>query len=167
LNTLRMAAVSFLVCLFWLEAVRLAGADAPADQSTVSKSGSDSRYVIFTLGGLEDIHDPAQETPFKQRLSKLVEELKAAFHRTPDDASRFVGFTPGLTRVQNLPARELEARVVAALDVAEETDMPVFFHLDDMHFCYDRADLFGDGESAEWSAFPKSGETHGPIVERY
>jgi hypothetical protein len=44
--------------------------------------------------------------------------------------------------------------------------MPVFFHLDDMHFCHGRDDLFGDGESSEWSACPGLGETHGPIVER-
>ncbi len=45
--------------------------------------------------------------------------------------------------------------------------MPVFFHLDDMHFWWKRTELHKDPSNVEWSDFPAPGQNHGPVIERY
>ena len=44
-------------------------------------------------------------------------------------------------------------------ELADQTGLPVFFHMDDIHFWYERTDLHSDPDNVEWSAFPKEGET--------
>jgi hypothetical protein len=78
-----------------------------------------------------------------------------------------VGFTPALLRSLNWPLELLKSRVVQGLELADQTGLPVFFHMDDIHFWYDRTDLHKNPDNVEWSAFPEEGETHGPIIPRY
>ena len=121
---------------------------------------TEPRYVVFQLGVESD-------EPVKPQLPGLVGEIKDCFGAPTADAERYVGFTPGLLFSLNLPVETLHSRVVQALDIAEETGMPVFFHLDDMHFWWKRTELHSDPECVEWSGFPAPGEESGPVIERY
>lgn len=122
---------------------------------------SEPRYVLFQFQGMEG------DMPVLPDLPAFVAELKEQFGAQPADAVRHVGFTPGLISSLNLPVETLRSRVNQALDVAEQTGMPVFFHMDDMHFWWQRKDLHSDPECVEWSDFPAPGETQGPVIERY
>jgi alpha-L-rhamnosidase len=119
------------------------------------------RYVFFQFGGTES------ETPIQPLLAGLVKDLKDQFGAQPPGANRYVGFTPGLFFSLNWPADMLRSRVNEALDLAEATGMPVFFHMDDMHFWWNCKELHADPHAVEWSDFPKPGEDHGPIIARY
>lgn len=122
---------------------------------------SEPRYVLFQYQGMEG------DMPVLPDLPAFVAELKEQFGASPADAVRHVGFTPGLISSLNLPVEALRSRVNQALDVAEQTGMPVFFHMDDMHFWWQRKDLHSDPECIEWSDFPVLGKEQGPVIERY
>lgn len=122
---------------------------------------SEPRYVLFQFQGMEG------DMPVLPDLPAFVAELKEQFGASPADAGRYAGFTPGLISSLNLPVETLCSRVNQALDVAEQTGMPVFFHMDDMHFWWQRKDLHSNPECIEWSDFPALGKEQGPVIERY
>jgi hypothetical protein len=134
---------------------------APAQGATDSQPVADPEYVNLVFFWLE------MDMPPDADLSGLVRELKAEFGTQSPESNRHVAFCPGLTHALDLQPSVLKQRIVMALDVADETGIPVYFHLDDMHFWTSRSDMHNDPEAVEWSAFPAPGETHGPIVPRY
>ena len=119
------------------------------------------RYVVFQFQGMES------DAPTEPNLRGLVAELEERFGAQPAGAGRHVGFAPGLMFSLNLPVETLRSRVEQGLDLAEETGMPVFFHLDDMHFWWKRTELHTDPSCVEWSDFPAQGQAAGPVIERY
>jgi len=120
-------------------------------------------YVVFHLHS-EWIDENRLDNAL---LPGVLDEIRRELGASASGSSRYVGFSPGLLFVSNLTPQVLVARVKQALDLAEQTGLPVFFHLDDMHFWYRRSDLIRDPEAVEWSAFPRNGEVNGPLVPRY
>ena len=127
----------------------------------VAMADKEPRYILFQLQGMES------DSPIEPQLPGLVAELKECFGVQSATAERFAGFTPGLLFSLNLPVETLQSRANQALDTAEKSGMPVFFHLDDMHFWWRRSDLHSDPECVEWSDFPPPGSDQGPVIERY
>ncbi|MBN1419274.1 MAG: hypothetical protein JXP34_10885 [Planctomycetes bacterium] len=158
LAAVHLAAVRLSVGLIFAAAMPSTSSFAE-DASTPPPN--EPKYIIAALQGVED---DARTSPI---LAGLVEELKSEFGAMPAGSTRYFGFSPGLFQFLNWTRETLEARVNQALDIAERTGMPVFFHLDDEHFWYRRTELTGDPEAVEWSAFPSAGERHGPVIERY
>jgi len=123
-------------------------------------------YVIFSI--LRCGKDPNASTErVEDEVRICVEEIRGEFGRQPPGKERYVGFSEVLFPTLNVKPEELKSRVIFALDLAERNDVPVFFHLDDEHFWFRSPELWQNPVMVEWSAFPKPGETHGPIVPRY
>ena len=141
---------------------------APAQTQAPHRPKAEPRYVIVQIQGIEDDDRRLpRNSPASPVLPRLVEEIRDEFGAQAAGSGRHIGFTPGLFPAMNWKPETLQARTVQALDLAEESGLPVFFHLDDMHFGYARPEFFRDPEVAEWSAFPGAGHQHGPIVKRY
>ena len=130
----------------------------PSPQAVAAQQ--EPTYVVFMVGGETD-------SPTNPRLPPSVQEVKDRFGARPSGSNRYIGFTPGLLFSLNLSVETLRSLVDQALDIAEQTDMPVFFHLDDMHFWWKRTELHKDPSNVEWSDFPAPGQNHGPVIERY
>jgi hypothetical protein len=92
----------------------------------------------------------------------LGREVKAEFGAQPAGSPRYVGFGVALLTFKT-PIEEMRGMVTRALDLAEETGLPVFIELDDMNFMPE----YSDASMVEWTAFPKPGETHGPRAKYY
>jgi hypothetical protein len=123
-------------------------------------------YVIFSIMG--NGMNPTESTErAEDKIRISVEEMREKFGRQLPGKERYVGFSEVLFPTLNVTPEELKSRVVFALDAAERNEVPVFFHLDDEHFWFKSPALWQNPEMVEWSAFPKPGETHGPIVPRY
>lgn len=118
-------------------------------------------YLVLQLMGMTD------NAAVSTRLPSILEELKETFGANPADSKRHLGFAPGLMPSLNWPAEVLKSRIVQGLELADQTGIAIFFHLDDHHFWDKRTDLHKDPDNVEWSAFPKAGESHGPIIPRY
>lgn len=89
------------------------------------------------------------------------EEFAAEFPPTRADAPRQIGFSILLYTLRT-PPEHMARLVEQALDKAEATGYPVLIHCDDWN--YPRASA--DPEVVEWTAFPRRGERHGPLVWR-
>lgn len=76
-------------------------------------------------------------------------------------APRQIGFATVLYTLKT-PREALAEQVNAALDKAEGTGYPVFFHLDDWNF----PDTWDNPAMVEWTGFPEPGEAYGPPVRR-
>lgn len=89
------------------------------------------------------------------------ETFSSTFTAMAPGSPRHIGFAPVLYTLKT-SEEELALQVNAALDKAEQTGYPVFFHLDDWNFPED----WKDPGMVEWTAFPKPGEPYGPLVRR-
>jgi hypothetical protein len=107
-------------------------------------------YLVFQMG-----------TENKD-FATVLPELKAEFGAKPAGSSRYVGFGVALMTLKT-PVEELRRQVTRALNSAEETGLPVLIKLDDMNFTAE----YTDPSMVEWTAFPKPGETHGPLAKHY
>ena len=128
----------------------LLGACGLHAQPKPSASKDDPDYLVFQMG-----------TENKDYESVLP-ELKAEFGAKPPGGSRYVGFGVAFMTLKT-PAEELRQQVTRALDSAEETGLPVVIKLDDTNFNPE----YKDPSMVEWTAFPKPGETQGPLAEHY
>jgi hypothetical protein len=108
------------------------------------------QYIIFQLG--QDTKD----------FDTLLPEIKAEFGSRPSGRPRYVGFGIALMTLKT-PLEELRKQVVHALDLAEQTGLPVLIKLDDMNFTPE----YTDPTMVEWTGFPKPGETQGPVAKHY
>ena len=143
----------------WLALIILLGSFGP-----LKVDAAEPDYVIFSVLGINP-NESTEIADYKIRIS--VEEMRQEFGPQLPGKERYVGFSESLFPTLNIPAEELKAQVIFALDTAERNDVPVFFHLDDEHFWFKSPELWQNPEMVEWSAFPKPGEPHGPIVPRY
>ena len=119
-------------------------------QTRSPATGGEPNYLVFQMGA--DNKDFASVLP----------ELKAEFGAKPAGSSRYVGFGVALMTLKT-PVEELRRQVNRALNSAEETGLPVLIKLDDMNFPTE----YTDPSMVEWTAFPKPGEAHGPLVKHY
>ncbi|MCI0717430.1 MAG: hypothetical protein L0338_00325, partial [Acidobacteria bacterium] len=138
---------AFIVIWSFLTLFTTGGLERRARAATVEQ---EPEYVIFQLG--EDNRD----------FEILLPEIKAEFGAKPAGSSRYVGFGAALMTLKT-PIEELRRQVVRALDLAEETGLPVLLKLDDMNFTLE----YADPSMGEWTQFPKPGETHGPAAKHY
>ena len=124
---------------------------APALQAQKSAASKDDpHYLVFQMG-----------TENKDYESVLP-ELKAEFGAKPPGGSRYVGFGVAFMTLKT-PVEELRQQVTRALDSADETGLPVLIKLDDTNFNPE----YKDPSMVEWTAFPKAGETRGPLAQHY
>jgi hypothetical protein len=107
-------------------------------------------YLVFQMG-----------TENKD-FATVLPELKAEFGAKPAGSSRYVGFGVALMTLKT-PVEELRRQVNRALNSAEETGLPVLIKLDDVNFTTE----YTDPSMVEWTAFPKPGESHGPLAKHY
>ncbi len=122
--------------------------------------------LILTLfPGMAHAEDPSITTPPQDPLYLLIAgelgPITPTFTAMSPDSPRQIGFAPILYTLKTSET-ELAKQVNAALDQAERTGYPVFFHLDDWNFPED----WKDPSMIEWTAFPKPGEQYGPTVRR-
>lgn len=130
-------------------------------------------YVVFSIMGpqafgpkiVNGIVQP--QSLWSSTEKKAVEEIRKAFGEQRPGQSRYVGFSVCLTPTLNLTIAELKAEVIAALDLSERNKIPVFFHLDDEHFMWANPEFLRNSDMAEWSDFPKPGQSRGPLLRRY
>jgi hypothetical protein len=153
-HDLACASAALLWCGMLGIAVHSAQSQAQSQRET-----TEATYLTIQFLGEED-----KGTSGIRNLPELVNQVKREFGTQAPGSFRHVGFSPGVLPLLNEPVPVLKALVEQALDLAEESGLPVLIHLDDMHFWYKRPDLFRDPEMVEWSAFPKPGTGHGPIV---
>jgi hypothetical protein len=113
-------------------------------------TGAEPLYIIFQLG--------TGQSDFEKQLP----EIKSEFGSSHVDSSRYIGFGVALMTLKT-PPEELRREVTHAVDLAEQNDMPVLLKLDDMNFSEERT----DPSEVEWTAFPKPGESHGPLAKHY
>lgn len=111
---------------------------------------ADPTYLVFQLG------------TENRNFEGLVPEVKAEFGAQPAGSPRYIGFGVALLTFKT-PIDELRRIVTRALDMAEESGLPVYFQLDDMNFMPE----YSDDSMVEWTAFPKPGETSGPRAKYY
>ncbi len=155
-----LCALVALLTAFWV-----AGASAAV--------ASEPTYVIFAIMGpqglgAENINGIVMpESTWRSREDGSVEEIRRQFGQQRAGQQRYIGFSVALLPTLNLSPAQLKAEVVHALDLAEQKNIPVFFHLDDQHFWWLNHELSQNPETQEWSDFPKAGQTQGPVVPRY
>ena len=125
----------------------LPGALAPAKSQATTV---DPDYLVFQMG--------TENKDFET----ILPELKAEFGVKATGSSRYVGFGVALMTLKT-PVDELRRQVTHALNSAEETGLPVLIKLDDMNFTTE----YTDPSMVEWTAFPKPGETYGPLAKHY
>jgi hypothetical protein len=89
------------------------------------------------------------------------DHFSAEFPQKAHDCPRQIAWGTVLYTLTT-PLAELQRNVEAALDTSEKTGYPVLIHLDDWNFPPPST----DPDWVEWTAFPKPGETHGPLVKR-
>jgi hypothetical protein len=149
-----------LTVLLALLASPLLAAEAP-------ETAAEPDYVIFSIMGGNGMNPNETTERAEEKIRISVEEMREEFGRQLPGKERYVGFSEVLFPTLNVAPEELKSRVIFALDAAEHNEVPVFFHLDDEHFWFRSPALWQNPEMVEWSAFPKPGETRGPIVPRY
>ncbi len=139
-----------------------AGSVTSSVASPASSTLTEPLYVLFEVHG-DPSNSPGPTDPY---LEAEVASIKARFGAKPAGSGRHVGFTPfgPLLAPHNMSEADLESHVNQALDVAEKTGLPVFFHLDDHLFWWRRTDLNTDPEVVEWSSFPAPGATTGTPI---
>ena len=131
-----------LIALFTLQAAYA--------QTSPQGAGVEPDYLVFQMG--------ADDKDF----ATVLPELKSEFGAKPAGGTRYVGFGVALMTLKT-PIEELRRQVIRALNSAEETGLPVLIKLDDMNFPTE----YTDPSMVEWTAFPKPGEVHGPLVKHY
>ena len=89
------------------------------------------------------------------------EQFSAQFPPAAPTSARQIGFGEMLFTL-GTPVADLRRKVEADLDAAEKTGYPLLLHVDDWNFPPPST----DPEWVEWTAFPKPGEAHGPLVRR-
>jgi hypothetical protein len=135
--------------IIFLLAPLFAFLDVPAQAGAPSAAGEPT-YLVFQLG------------TENRNFEGLVPEVKAEFGAQPAGSPRYIGFGVALLTFKT-PIDELRRIVTRALDMAEESGLPIYFQLDDMNFMPE----YSDDSMVEWTAFPKPGETIGPRAKYY
>jgi hypothetical protein len=137
---------------------------------------SEPTYVVIGIMGPSAITTEAEaviprETMLESDVVAIernsLAEIKDNFGEQHPHQLRYVGFAINLIPTLNLTPAQLKSQVILALDMAERNKIPVFFHLDDEHFWWRSEELSHDPAMQEWSDFPKSGSTIGPVVPKY
>ena len=123
-------------------------------QARARGAAGEPDYLIFQLS--------TDQLGTDRGFEGLGREVKAEFGAQPAGSPRYVGFGVALLTFKT-PIEEMRGMVTRALDLAEETGLPVFIELDDMNFMPE----YSDASMVEWTAFPKPGETHGPRAKYY
>lgn len=132
---------------------------AEASTSSGAAASPNSQYIIFAI----------QNMPLANARPALA-EIKEFYGPNDPASNRLYGFSLWSLMLFKQSPDELRAVLNQAFDMAEEFDLPVYLHVDMLHnspsgdkFKGPELKFYEDPMMCEWVAFPKSGETHGPV----
>ena len=131
--------------------------DKPADVDDAR--GPQRQYLIFAI----------QNMPLSSARPAL-KEIKDFYGPNDPTSNRLYGFSLWSLMLFKQSPDEMRAILNQAFDMAEDFDTPVYLHLDMLHnspssdpFKGPELKFYEDPMMCEWVAFPKPGESHGPV----